>query len=248
MLTCEAQYNELFVIAMENAYKMINELSSFGLTEIQAIVYYNLLRLGKTSSTRLAKEIGVHRSEIYRVLRQLKEKGIVSEEKRRPLQFNPIPPKDAIKILLDEQSNKVEYLRDMAPKLIEWLNSQALIGTDKPSILVIDDDEDISKTLSHLLEIKGFKVSTSKSGGHALGRARLDQYDVALIDIRLPDIEGTKLLKKLRHKAPKIVEIIITGYPTIKNAIEAVNEGADGYLLKPFDPDDLVAIIREKLH
>jgi ActR/RegA family two-component response regulator len=60
-------------------------------------------------------------------------------------------------------------------------------------------------------------------------------------------MEGTKLLKMLREKTPEIKEIIITGYPSIENAVQAVNDGADAYLIKPIKPADLLAKIREKL-
>jgi len=68
-----------------------------------------------------------------------------------------------------------------------------------------------------------------------------------LIDIRLPDMEGIELLTKMKDATPKMRKIIITGYPTLQNAVEAVNRGADAYIIKPFDMEKVLATIREEL-
>ena len=70
---------------------------------------------------------------------------------------------------------------------------------------------------------------------------------MALIDIKLPDMEGTELLHRLKEKQPHMVKIIITGFPTLENAMETVNEGANGYILKPFDVEKLLEMIRKHL-
>lgn len=70
---------------------------------------------------------------------------------------------------------------------------------------------------------------------------------MALIDIRLPDMEGIELLTKLRDTKPKMRKIIVTGYPTLQNAVAAVNKSADGYVLKPFDVENILLTIKEQL-
>jgi DNA-binding NtrC family response regulator len=70
---------------------------------------------------------------------------------------------------------------------------------------------------------------------------------LALIDVRLPDMEGIELLGKIRETKPKIRKIIVTGYPTLQNAVAAVNKGADGFIMKPFDVDKILQTIREQL-
>ncbi|MBS7659467.1 response regulator, partial [Candidatus Bathyarchaeota archaeon] len=72
-------------------------------------------------------------------------------------------------------------------------------------------------------------------------------YNILLIDIRLPDMEGIDLLLKIRNTTPKMRKIIVTGYPTLNNAIEAVNRGADAYIVKPFDVERVLATIKEQL-
>jgi len=225
---------------------MLEKLPEYGLTEIQAKAYYHLLRLGKTSSTRMSKELGVHRSEVYRVLRQLAERGIVTEHKNtRPILFIPAPPQVALDILLQEQEKKLKNRRDNLPRLASWLNSQTNIRKMRASILLVDDDEVIAKALSNALQEEGFSLDTAQDGAQALERSLLRFYNLALVDIRLPDMEGIKLLKKLREGNPEIKEIVITGYPSLENAVQAINEGADAYVIKPFNPSDLLAKIRE---
>ena len=127
------------------------------------------------------------------------------------------------------------------------MNSQAKVEKVKTSVLIVDDDESIRRTLTRILAKEGFKVDTAPDSKQALQKSRLVHYDVALLDIRLPDTDGTTLLRMLRQENPEIKEIIITGYPSIENAIKAIDEGVDAYIIKPFKPADLLAKIREKL-
>jgi len=117
----------------------------------------------------------------------------------------------------------------------------------KPRILVIDDDEDIRKVLSEILKDNGYNADSAETGGEALRKAEKKFYNLALIDIRLPDIEGIELLTKIKETKPKMRKIIITGYPTLKNAVEALNKGADAYIMKPLDMDKVLATIKEQL-
>lgn len=114
-------------------------------------------------------------------------------------------------------------------------------------ILVVDDDAGIRKTLSKILEMEGYLVETAKNGKEAIETSKKRFFNAALIDIRLPDMDGTELIDRLKDTEPKTVKIIVTGFPSVKNAVEAVNRGADGYVLKPFDVDKLLAIIRKQL-
>jgi len=117
----------------------------------------------------------------------------------------------------------------------------------RASVLVVDDDAGIRKTLSKILEREGYLVETAENGEQAIEASNRRFFNVALIDIRLPDMEGTELLQRLKKAEPKMVKVIITGYPSLNNAIEAVNKGADGYILKPFDASGLLAMIRKRL-
>jgi DNA-binding NtrC family response regulator len=114
-------------------------------------------------------------------------------------------------------------------------------------ILIVDDDESIRKTIEAILKQEKYIVETAENGREAIKKTQANFYNLALIDIRLPDMEGTKLLAAMKDTTPKMVKIIVTGYPTLQNAIEAVNEGADGYVLKPMKIDNLLKKIKEHL-
>ena len=115
------------------------------------------------------------------------------------------------------------------------------------AILVVDDDETIRETLAAILEEEGYVVDTAESGKEALEKSKTGFYNLALLDIRLPDMEGTQLLAAIREHTPRMVKIILTGYPSLENAAEAVNRGADGYLIKPVDAGDLLDVIKRHL-
>lgn len=114
-------------------------------------------------------------------------------------------------------------------------------------ILVVDDDESVRKVLTTILEDKGYYVETAKNGKEAIKKSDEKFFNLALIDIRLPDLEGTKLLTKIKDTTPRMIKIIVTGYPSLQNAIEAVNKGADSYILKPFNVKDVLKIISTNL-
>lgn len=116
------------------------------------------------------------------------------------------------------------------------------------NILVVDDDTELRKVLSSILSEAGYAVETVENGKQAIRVSEKKRVDLALIDIKLPDMEGTELLHRLKEKQPHIVMIIITGFPTLENAMGAVNEGADGYILKPFDIPKLLETIRKHLN
>jgi len=119
--------------------------------------------------------------------------------------------------------------------------------TKSARILVVDDDESIRKTLAAILEDQGYIVDTAENGREAIEKSSAQFFNLALVDIRLPDIEGTKLLTAMKETTPPMVKIIITGYPSLQNAMEAVNKGADAYVLKPFKIDNVLSTIKEHL-
>ncbi|MCW3992769.1 MAG: response regulator [Candidatus Bathyarchaeota archaeon] len=114
-------------------------------------------------------------------------------------------------------------------------------------ILVVDDDESIRTVFKINLEERGYFVETAETGEEALAKTKAEFYNLALIDIRLPDMEGTELLTAIGKSVPEMVKLIVTGFPTLQNAVEAVNMGADGYVLKPVDMDGLMSLIKELL-
>jgi len=114
-------------------------------------------------------------------------------------------------------------------------------------ILIVDDDENIRKVITAILEDESYNVESVETARKAIEITKKKFYNLVLIDIRLPDMEGTELLTKMRSTTPRMRKIIITGYPTLQNAIEAVNRGADAYIMKPFDMEKVLGTIREQL-
>jgi len=119
--------------------------------------------------------------------------------------------------------------------------------SEQARILVIDDDESIREVLTSILEDKGYIVDTAENGKEAIKKLEAEFYNLALVDIRLPDMEGTKLLTAVKETSPRMVKIIITGYPSLQNTIEAINKGADGYIVKPIKVESLLDTIKEHL-
>ena len=115
------------------------------------------------------------------------------------------------------------------------------------SILVVDDDVEVRETLSSVLLNDGYLVETVKNGREAIRASETQYFDVALIDMELPDMKGIEILRRLKEKQPGMVMIIITGFPSLENAVKAVNEGAHGFVLKPFNMRDLLKMIRKRL-
>jgi DNA-binding NtrC family response regulator len=114
-------------------------------------------------------------------------------------------------------------------------------------ILIVDDDETIRKVLEAILQEEGYVTDSVDTGKKAVEKTEKQYYNVALLDVRLPDIEGIELLTKLHDTTPKMRKIIVTGFPTLQNAVAAVNQGADAYIMKPFDVEKMLLTIKEQL-
>jgi len=118
---------------------------------------------------------------------------------------------------------------------------------ERKSILLVDDDRAILESLSEILRLNGYAVDTAESGQEAIYKSEMNYYNLAIIDIKLGDMDGTELLAKLRGGEPETVKIMLTGFPTLDNAVDAVNKGADAYIMKPADPKELLRTVSDRL-
>ena len=118
---------------------------------------------------------------------------------------------------------------------------------EQARILVIDDDVTVRKSHEAVLKANGYEVDVAENGQEAIKKSKAKLYNLALVDLRLPDMDGIELLTSMREAIPETVKIIITGYPSQENAIEAVNRGADAYSVKPYAMEDLLRKIKEQL-
>ena len=121
------------------------------------------------------------------------------------------------------------------------------MAESKKTILVVDDDKSILRTFTRILEKSGYAIDVAETGKEAIEKAETHHYDLALVDIRLPDMDGTDLLAKLKRQLQNTVKIMITGFPSLETGVKALDEGADAYLVKPVKPQELLALLEEKI-
>ena len=119
---------------------------------------------------------------------------------------------------------------------------------DKPAILVVDDEETIIHILQVGLQQRDYLVFTASKAKEALSVAETHSIDYTLIDIKLPDRNGIELVAELKRRFPRINHILMTGYPGIKSAVEALRYQVCDYLIKPFHIDQVCAIIERVQH
>jgi two-component system chemotaxis response regulator CheB len=118
---------------------------------------------------------------------------------------------------------------------------------EQKRILVVDDDQAVLKPITRILELQGYTVDTAETGKEAIEKSNLNIYNLALIDVRLPDMEGTKLLTAMQETTPMMIKVILTGYPSAQNRAEATQRHAGGYIVKPVRIDDLLKTVKECL-
>jgi DNA-binding NtrC family response regulator len=114
-------------------------------------------------------------------------------------------------------------------------------------ILIVDDDKRILESLKVILESEGYVVETAETGQEAIKRNQNDLFDMALLDIKLPGMQGTELLAALHKESPRMVKIMMTGYPSLENAVTSLKLGADAYIMKPVNPEKLLDTVEKKL-
>jgi DNA-binding NtrC family response regulator len=121
------------------------------------------------------------------------------------------------------------------------------MGEQKKNILIIDDDKYILHIFSRILQKQGYNVDTAETGQEALEQVDAEKYNLALIDVKLPDTNGTDLLAKIHTIQPEMMKIAITGFPSLEDATKVMDQGATAYLVKPVKSEELVKMIAEKL-
>ena len=114
----------------------------------------------------------------------------------------------------------------------------------KASILVIDDEEIVRRSYARILGEMDCEAQAAADGEQALRAMEQQPFDVVLLDLRMPGAQGMEVLKAIKHRWPASEVVIVTGYPSVESAKEALQLGACDYLAKPADPDEVIDAAR----
>lgn len=118
---------------------------------------------------------------------------------------------------------------------------------DVPKILVIDDEEIARVSCRRVLAREGMQVTLASSGREGLEKLLCEPFDLVLVDLKMPEMDGVEVVRRIRDIDSSIVTVLITGYATIESAVAAVKEGAYDYLPKPFTPEELLIVVHRGL-
>jgi len=117
------------------------------------------------------------------------------------------------------------------------------MSRDRTRILVVDDEEIVRESLSGWLREDGYRVDVAEDGPSALEKAKAGRWSIALVDLKMPGMDGLQLLEEMRKVQPETAVVIMTAYATVHTAVTAIKLGAFDYLVKPFDPEELSLMI-----
>jgi len=106
-------------------------------------------------------------------------------------------------------------------------------------VMVVDDEENIREVLSNYLESMNYSVETAEDGQEALKNYKKGDFDLIISDLLMPNIDGLELLKRIREVDKDVIFLMITGYPSIETAVDAIKKGAYDYITKPFHMEDV---------
>jgi PAS domain S-box-containing protein len=118
---------------------------------------------------------------------------------------------------------------------------------DKARILIVDDEESARRSISLIFRVKGYEAETASTGREALEKARERFFNVTLLDIRLPDMEGIDLLAPLKKMHPDMAVIMATGYASMETSVRSLHNGASAYITKPLNMDEVLNRVKEAL-
>lgn len=115
----------------------------------------------------------------------------------------------------------------------------------KIKLLIVDDEERFLQTLSKRLGMRDFDVTPVSSGEAAVEQARKEHFDLALVDLKMPGIDGDEVLRILKEEHPLIEVIILTGHGSVQSAVDCTRAGSYSYLTKPAETDELMRVLKE---
>ena len=121
------------------------------------------------------------------------------------------------------------------------------MAADDSRVLVVDDDAAVGKVLAALMTQAGYSATWAESAESALAQLSKRAYDVVISDVRMPGMDGMTLLEKLAKEQPDLPVVLLTAHGTVPMAVEAMRKGAADFLLKPFDRDEVLFVVKKAL-
>lgn len=114
-------------------------------------------------------------------------------------------------------------------------------------VLVVDDEKDILKALEFLLRAEGYDVRTAQEGKEALGLIEQESFNIVLTDLKMPGMDGLRLLEEIKARSPNTTVVLMSAYATVESAVEAMKKGAADYIVKPFINEEIRLTVRRLL-
>ena len=141
------------------------------------------------------------------------------------------------------------HLRTLARRIDAAFKGRQDVGTldETPHLLFVDDEPALRELICERLDDHGFRVVPCESGDRALELLDQFAFDVVVTDLRMPGVDGSRVIDAARERYPGIVTIVITGYGTVKDAVDAIKRGASDFIAKPFQFDELMHVLRKAL-
>jgi DNA-binding NtrC family response regulator len=121
------------------------------------------------------------------------------------------------------------------------------LKSDQKNILLVDDDTGVRTVFSSILRKEGYRVTAVKNGYEAIKVIDEESFDLALVDLRMPGLDGIQVLEKIKSRRPQTRVIIYSAYGLVEDAVEAMRKGAADYLNKPFSPNELELSLKKAL-
>jgi len=120
--------------------------------------------------------------------------------------------------------------------------------SDNIRLLIVDDEARFLHTLEERLQMRGFDVTAVASGKKAIEAARVTRFDLALLDLKMPGMDGEEVLRILKEEHPLIEVIILTGHGSIESAVDCTKAGSHSYLQKPCETEELLEVLKDAYH
>ncbi len=146
--------------------------------------------------------------------------------------------------ILERQHHGLQHVKE---RILEFLAVRAMLVGKQAKLLVVDDEEIARRNIARALEKDGYMVATAPNGLEALAQAEVEDFDLAITDLKMEKMDGIQLLESLKRVSPSTDIVMVTGYATVDSAVSALTKGATHYLAKPFRFDDLRTTVRQIL-